>query len=121
MQWLQDQAEVAIMNDERTKIRSAVRREHAERYLLIFQIAFFCVTVFGLRVFLQLTGFPQLGNSLRPIAHALLAGLLLFVVVLLPNDFDSCELSLVDFVHLDVVLSRIWAAPRNGNAKGAKQ
>lgn len=36
------------------------------------------------RVYLQLTGFPQLGNSVLHIAHALWGGLLLFVAVFLP-------------------------------------
>jgi hypothetical protein len=35
-------------------------------------------------VFLQLTGFPQIGNSVLHIAHALWGGLLLFIAVLLP-------------------------------------
>jgi hypothetical protein len=44
----------------------------------------FGVTVIFTRVFLQLTGFPQLGNSVLHIAHALWGGILLFVAVLLP-------------------------------------
>jgi hypothetical protein len=71
------------MNDNKKKIRSAVRRNHAESYLLTSVIAF-GVTVIAVRVFLQLTGFPQIGNSVLHIAHALWGGLLLFVAVLLP-------------------------------------
>lgn len=44
----------------------------------------FGVTVIFTRVFLQLTGFPQLGNSVLHIAHALWGGLFLFIAVLLP-------------------------------------
>lgn len=65
------------------KIRSAVRRNHADGYLLISVVAF-GVTVIAVRVFLQLTGFPQIGNSVLHIAHALWGGLLLFVAVLFP-------------------------------------
>lgn len=68
------------------KIRSAVRRDYAENYLLTSLVAF-GVTVIFTRVYLQLTGFPQLGNSVLHIAHALWGGLLLFIAVLLPLAF----------------------------------
>ena len=71
------------MSNEQKKIRSAVRRDHAEDYMLTSLVAF-GVTVISTRVFLQLTGFPQIGNSVLHIAHALWGGLLLFVAVLLP-------------------------------------
>jgi len=71
------------MGNEQKKIRSAVRRDKAENYLLISLVAF-GVTVIFTRLFLQLTGFPQIGNSVLHIAHALWGGLLLFVAVLLP-------------------------------------
>jgi len=71
------------MSNEQKKIRSAVRRDHAEDYMLTSLVAF-GVTVISVRVFLQLTGFPQIGNSVLHIAHALWGGLLLFVAVLLP-------------------------------------
>jgi hypothetical protein len=74
---------VTIMSDSKMKIRSAVRRNHAESYLLISLVAF-GITVIAVRAFLQLTGFPQIGNSVLHIAHALWGGLLLFVAVLLP-------------------------------------
>jgi hypothetical protein len=79
---------VVNMKNKQQKIRSAVRREHAERYLLVSLIAF-GVTVIAVRVFLQLTGFPQIGNSVLHIAHALWGGLLLFVAVLLPLAFAN--------------------------------
>ena len=71
------------MSHPHTRIRSAVRRDRAEEYLLTTQVAF-GVTVIAVRVFLQLTGFPQIGNDVLHIAHALWGGLLLFVAVLLP-------------------------------------
>jgi hypothetical protein len=71
------------MGINQTKFQTAVRREQAEKYILTSLIAF-AVTVIGTRVFLQLTGFPQIGNSVLHIAHALWGGLLLFVAVLFP-------------------------------------
>lgn len=62
---------------------STVRRDQAGRYILISLIAF-AVTVIVTRAFLQLTGFPQIGNSVLHIAHALWGGLLLIVAVYLP-------------------------------------
>jgi hypothetical protein len=44
----------------------------------------FAVSVILTREFLQLTGFPQVGNSVLHIAHALWGGLLLFIAVLFP-------------------------------------
>jgi hypothetical protein len=71
------------MNQKQRKSHSPIRRDHAETYLLTSLVAF-AVTVIATRVFLQLTGFPQVGNSVLHIAHALWGGLLLFVAVLLP-------------------------------------
>lgn len=71
------------MSNEQQKIRSIVRRENAEGYLLTSLVAFAVAVIFT-RAFLQLTGFPQLGNSVLHIAHALWGGLLLFIAVLLP-------------------------------------
>ena len=76
------------MMNEQTKIRSAVRREHAERYILISLIAF-AVTVIVTRAFLQLTGFPQIGNSVLHIAHALWGGLLLILAAYLPLAYAN--------------------------------
>jgi hypothetical protein len=76
------------MNNEHKKILSVVRRYHAENYMLTSLIAF-CVTVISLRVALQLTGFPQIGNNTLHIAHALWGGLLLFIAVLLPLVFAN--------------------------------
>jgi hypothetical protein len=65
------------------KIRSAVRRDRAEQYMLTSLVAF-AVTVIVTRVFLELSGYPQIGNEVLHIAHALWGGLLLFVAALLP-------------------------------------
>ena len=64
-------------------IRRPVKRRAASQYLLWMVLSFAASVVFT-RVFLQLTGFPQLGNSQLHIAHVLWGGLLLFVATLLP-------------------------------------
>ncbi|MEJ2552232.1 MAG: hypothetical protein P8Z34_16285 [Anaerolineales bacterium] len=71
------------MSDNHNKINSIVRRERAEEYLF-FSLVAFAGTVIFTRAFLHLTGFPQLGNDILHIAHALWGGLFLFVAVLLP-------------------------------------
>ncbi len=76
------------MMDSQKKINRPVRREHADSYLLMSLLAF-AVTVIGVREFLQLTGFPQIGNSVLHIAHALWGGLLLFIAVVLPLAFAN--------------------------------
>lgn len=63
------------------KTRRAVLRLLADIYILI-SLAAFGLSVAGTRIFLQLTGFPQLGGSVLHIAHAIWGGLLLFVAVL---------------------------------------
>jgi hypothetical protein len=76
-------AKETIMSHDLKKIRTAVRRDHAENYLLISLVGF-AVTVIATRAYLELTGYPQIGNSVLHIAHALWGGLLLFVAVILP-------------------------------------
>lgn len=71
------------MGNVQKKTRSVVKRDHAENYLLTSLVAF-GVTVIFTRLFLQLVGFPQIGNSVLHIAHALWGGLLLFIAVLIP-------------------------------------
>ena len=77
--WLEEKS----MGKKRNKILSAVRREQAEDYLLLSLVAF-AATVVITRVFLELAGYPQIGNDVLHIAHALWGGLLLFVAALLP-------------------------------------
>lgn len=76
------------MKNEHKKNQSIVRRYHAENYMLTSLVTF-CVTVIFIRVGLQLTGFPQIGNDILHIAHALWGGLLLFIAVLLPLVFAN--------------------------------
>ena len=64
-------------------VRAAVKRSRAETYLLI-SLAGFAGSVIVTRLFLALTGYPQIGNSVLHIAHALWGALLLLVAVLLP-------------------------------------
>ena len=71
------------MSKPRTKIRSAVKLRNADDYLLLSLVAF-AATVIITRAFLELTGYPQIGNDVLHIAHALWGGLLLFVAALLP-------------------------------------
>jgi hypothetical protein len=68
--------------------RRLVRRLFAERYLLIVLVGF-SVSVSLTRLFLEITGYPQLGNSELHIAHALWGGLILFTGSLLPLIFAN--------------------------------
>ncbi|MEP7293030.1 MAG: hypothetical protein ABI835_14705, partial [Chloroflexota bacterium] len=71
-----------------SRFRSPVKREGAERYLLVTLVSFACTVVFT-RLTLELTGFPQLGNSVLHVAHVLWGGLFLFVAALLPTIFAN--------------------------------
>lgn len=64
-------------------VRSPVKREGAERYLLLSLVSF-AASVVLTRTFLELTGYPQLGNSELHIAHVLWGGLFLFIASLMP-------------------------------------
>lgn len=70
------------------KVRKPVRREGARRYLLLTLLAF-AGSVAGTRLFLELTGYPQLGGGELHIAHVLWGGLLLFCAALLPLIFAN--------------------------------
>jgi hypothetical protein len=71
------------MTEEVREIRTAVRRKGAQRYVLLSLVSF-AMSVILTRLFLELAGYPQLGNSELHIAHVLWGGLLLFVASLLP-------------------------------------
>jgi hypothetical protein len=71
------------MNEKSHTNRRPVKRDQAETYLLISLIAF-SFSVIGTRLFLQIAGYPRLGNSVLHIAHALWGGLLLMVSGILP-------------------------------------
>lgn len=62
---------------------SGVQRSRAETYVLITLISL-AFSVIATRLFLELTGYPQLGNSTLHIAHAIWGGLLLYAAALLP-------------------------------------
>jgi len=61
--------------------RKPVKREDAEQYLIITLLSF-AASVILIRLFLELTGYPQVGNSELHIAHVLWGGLLLFAASL---------------------------------------
>jgi hypothetical protein len=65
-----------------------IQRNDAGSYIFTSLIAF-VVTVIATRVFLELTGYPQIGNSVLHIAHALWGGLLLIIAVYLPLIFTN--------------------------------
>jgi hypothetical protein len=69
-------------------VRSPVRRPGADSFLLITLLSF-ALSVTLTRLFLWLTGYPQLGGGTLHIAHVLWGGLLLFVAALLPLIFAN--------------------------------
>jgi hypothetical protein len=71
------------MNPLISRVRRPVRRGSAERYLILTMLSF-AASVSLTRLFLELTGYPQLGDAELHIAHVLWGGLLLFVAALLP-------------------------------------
>lgn len=72
-----------MLNRFSTSIRRPVRRQGAERYMFITLLSF-AASVGLTRLFLSLTGYPQLGGGELHIAHVLWGGLLLFIAALLP-------------------------------------
>jgi hypothetical protein len=71
-----------------SSIRKAVKRKSSERYLLITLLSF-AGSVSLTRLFLQITGYPQLGGGELHIAHVLWGGLILFAAALLPLIFAN--------------------------------
>ena len=63
-------------------VRKPVKRADAERYLLLMLLSFAAAVVLT-RIYLQMTGFPQVGGGELHIAHLLWGGLLLFSTVAL--------------------------------------
>lgn len=66
------------MNLLNNRIRRPVERDSASFYVLLTLLSFAMSVVFT-RLFLQLTGYPQLGGKTLHIAHLLWGGLLLFM------------------------------------------
>lgn len=64
-----------------SEFKRPVQRNRAEMYLLTMLVCF-GLSVSVTRLFLELSGYPQLGNSELHIAHVLWGGLLLFAGVL---------------------------------------
>jgi hypothetical protein len=64
-------------------VRKPIRRQHAEQYLLITLLSF-AASVALTRLFLEVTGYPQIATSTLHIAHVLWGGLLLFIGALVP-------------------------------------
>ena len=65
-----------------------VERHEAESYVLISLVSF-AITIIAVRLFLELTGYPQVGNSTLHVAHLLWGGLLLFVSVMMTLIWDN--------------------------------
>jgi hypothetical protein len=76
------------MKSNPLKTRSPIRRQKARNYLLITLLSF-ALSVSITRLFLTLTGYPQLGNRELHIAHVLWGGLILFIAALLPLLFTN--------------------------------
>ena len=64
-------------------LRRPVRREGSSQYV-VFVLVSFAVSVSVTRLFLSLSGYPQIGNGELHIAHVLWGGLLLFIAAILP-------------------------------------
>ena len=71
-----------------SSIRRPVQRQGADWYILITLLSF-ASSVTLTRLFLQLTGYPQIGGGEFHIAHVLWGGLLLFIAALLPLVFAN--------------------------------
>lgn len=69
------------MNHSAENIHHPVQRNQAERNILVTLICF-GLTVALTRLFLDLTGYPQIGNSEIHVAHVLWGGLFLFAAVI---------------------------------------
>jgi hypothetical protein len=76
------------METDRRPNRDRVKRAQAENYLLIV-LTSFALSVILTRLFLQATGFPQLGSGTLHIAHALWGGLFLLVASLMPLVLEN--------------------------------
>lgn len=70
------------------RINRYVLRAGSDKYFLLMLISF-ALSVSLTRAFLNLTGFPQLGNNELHIAHVLWGGLFLFVSSILPLLFAN--------------------------------
>ena len=76
------------MNRFFSRLQKPVQRQGASPYLLITLLSF-AASVTLTRIFLELTGYPQLGGGGLHIAHILWGGLLLFIAALIPLIFAN--------------------------------
>jgi hypothetical protein len=65
------------------RIRSAVKRSRAGEHLFLLLLSF-AGSVAIVRIFLEVAGYPQVGNEELHIAHVLWGGLFVFIASLLP-------------------------------------
>ena len=72
-----------LMNRWISRVRQPVKRKDAEHYLILTLLSF-ALSVTLTRLFLTLSGYPQIGGGELHIAHMLWGGLLLFGAALLP-------------------------------------
>lgn len=77
-----------MMKFSRSRVRKAVKRNGAQRYIL-FVVFSFAASVSITRLFLSLTGYPKIGNGELHIAHVLWGGLILFIATLIPLLFAN--------------------------------
>ena len=76
------------MQHRSDQIRAPVRREKAQTYILVSLVSFAGTVVFT-RLFLEITGYPQIGGGDLHIAHVLWGGLILFMAALFPLIFAN--------------------------------
>ena len=80
------------MNRLISRVRQPVKREDAEHYLLLTLLSF-AASVTLTRLFLSLSGYPQIGGGELHVAHMLWGGLLLFAArprATLARSFTEC-------------------------------
>ena len=70
------------------RVRKAVKRKDAPEYILITLVSM-ALSIALIRLFLELTGYPQVGNAELHIAHVLWGGLLLFLACLLTLSLSN--------------------------------
>lgn len=70
------------------RFRRPIERQRAARHIFTLLISF-AATVLVTRLFLELTGYPQIGNEQLHIAHVLWGGLIVAVGAALPLIFTS--------------------------------
>jgi hypothetical protein len=71
--------------------RRLIERQRAAGYMFTMMIAF-AVSILVTRIFLELTGYPQIGNSDLHIAHVLWGGLIVAVGAALPLVFSNTSI-----------------------------